>query len=418
MIDINGKQGFVVDLHLHSRFSRATSKELNLENMEKWARVKGIDVLGTGDFSHPEWVEELGQGLEERDGIFYSKTGFKFVLSWEVSLIYTQGHGRKVHLIVLAPSFEVVDKINAYLDTKGRRDYDGRPIFKISCEEFVFEMSKISKEIEVIPAHIWTPWFAVFGSESGFDSLKEAFGEQADKIHAIETGISSTPEMNLRLKELQSYTILSFSDAHSFWPWRLGREATIFSKVDSYKDILSAIRENGILGTIEVNPAYGKYHYDGHRACEFSCSPSETKELNGKCPKCNKDLIIGVDNRVFELQDIESGVEVEIEKAKKVYEVLPLHEILSSVLGVGVNTKKVWTEYYKLIEKFENEFAVLLEIGEEKLLQVVSKEIVDIIMMNRQGKIRVKPGYDGVYGEAMLDVDGGEDSEEKQEELF
>jgi uncharacterized protein (TIGR00375 family) len=395
------KKGFICDLHLHSRFSRACSKDLNLENLEKWARIKGIDVLGTGDFSHDEWLTELKEDLEDREGIFYTKTGFRFILSWEVSLIYTQDRGRKVHLIVLAPSFEVVDKINSYLDGKGRRDYDGRPIFKISCEQFTKDLKEISDAIEIIPAHIWTPWFAVFGSMSGFDSLKEAFGSQADKIHAIETGISSTPEMNLRLKGLQDKTILSFSDAHSFWPWRLGREATIFPRADSYKDIIDAIRKNEIIGTIEVNPAYGKYHYDGHRACDFSSSPVKTKELNGICPKCNKPLVIGVDNRIFELQNFDSGKEFE---NKVVHEVLPLHEIISVVVGVGVNSKKVWGEYDKIIENFENEFNVLLYAEKEELIKSIPEKIVDLILKNREGKIDVKPGYDGVYGE--IDFDG------------
>jgi len=281
---INEKQMYFADLHIHSRFSRACSKDLNIDNLEKWAKIKGLDLLGTGDFSHPEWLRELKEKLNERDGILYTKNGFRFVLSWEVSLIYTQTRGRKVHLVVLAPSFEVVDKINSYLDAKGRRDYDGRPIFKISCEQFVKDMKTISEDIEVMCAHAWTPFFGVFGSESGFDSLKECFGNQVENVHAIETGISSTPDMNLRINELKNKTIVSFSDAHSYWPWRLGREATIFSLINSYSDIIGAIRENKIIGTVEVNPAYGKYHYDGHRLCDYSCSPEEAKKLNNICP--------------------------------------------------------------------------------------------------------------------------------------
>ena len=228
-IMFNGKKLYFADLHLHSRYSRACSKDLNLPNLEKWGRIKGLDLIGTGDFTHPLWLQELKENLTEKNGIFFSKTGFAFLLTGEISLIYTQERGRKVHLVLLAPSFEAVDKINSWLDTKGRRDYDGRPIFKISCEDFAAKLKTIDDKIEIIPAHAWTPHFGIFGSESGFDSLKEAFGSQVNRIHAIETGISSDPAMNLRVTELQSKSIISFSDSHSYWPWRLGREATIFN---------------------------------------------------------------------------------------------------------------------------------------------------------------------------------------------
>ena len=407
---------YFADLHIHSRFSRACSKQLNIENLEKWARVKGVDLLGTGDFTHPEWLQELKDNLEDKDGkgIFYTKTGFAFILSGEISLMYTQERGRRVHLVLLAPSFEAVDKINSWLDTKGRRDYDGRPIFKISCRDFVKKMEEIDGRIEVIPAHIWTPWFGVLGSMSGFDSLEEAFGDQADKVHAIETGISSTPEMNLRLKELQGKTIVSFSDLHSFWPWRLGREATIFKNIESYDEILREIKENDIIGTIEVNPAYGKYHYDGHRVCDFSCSPQKTKELGGICPKCGKPLLVGVDYRVDKLSDFPQ--DYKSEKEKLVYEVLPLHEILSACLGKCMNTKTVWEVYNKMIERFKTEFNILLVVSKQELLEVVDEKIASLIIKNREGKIQVKPGYDGVYGVMVKDEEHG--SGEDQKTLF
>jgi len=403
MIEVNGKKAMIGDLHIHSRFSRACSKQLNIDNLEKWARVKGVDLLGTGDFTHPEWLNELRSGLKEKDGLLYTKSGFKFILSGEVSLMYTEGRGRRVHLVILAPSFEVVDEINKWLDTQGRRDYDGRPIFKISCENFVKRIDEIDKRIEVIPAHVWTPWFGVFGSETGYDSLKEAFGSQVEKVHGIETGISSTPKMNLRLKELQEKTIVSFSDLHSFWPWRLGREATIFKSIDSYDEILREIRENDIIGTIEVNPAYGKYHYDGHRNCNFSCSPKKTKELGGVCPVCKKQLLVGVDNRVDCLAEFPE--DYKNEKQKVVFEILPLHELISAVLGSSMNTKKVWTVYEKLIAEFGNEFHILLEVSKEKLLKFADEKLVDFILKNREGKIKVKPGYDGVYGEMVANSD-------------
>jgi uncharacterized protein (TIGR00375 family) len=402
MIEKNGVKEYFADLHIHSRFSRACSKDLTIENLEKWARIKGIDLLGTGDFTHPVWIEELKKNLIDNGrGIFYTKTGFPFILTGEISLMYTQGRGRSVHLVLLAPSFEAVDKINSYLDKKGRRDYDGRPIFKISCEQFTKDMKEISDEIEVIPAHCWTPYFGVFGSESGFDSLKEAFGSQFEKIHAIETGMSSDPEMNWKVAELNSKAIVSFSDLHSFWPWRMGREATIFSSINSYNEILEQIRKNKILGTIETDPAYGKYHWDGHRDCSFSCSPEKTREHNGICPVCNSNLTIGVENRVNRL----TNQKIEENKNRKLYyKILPLHELISAFLDSSVSSKKVWEVYNKLIDKFKNELNILLVASKEELDKVIDEKLTGIILQNRGGKIQVKPGYDGNYGVMILNT--------------
>jgi uncharacterized protein (TIGR00375 family) len=403
------QNGVFADLHIHSRFSRACSKDITIENLEKWARVKGIGLLGTGDFTHPLWLNEIKEKLTERDGILYSKSGFKFLLTGEISLMYTQGRGRRVHLVVLVPNFVIVDKINGYFDTKGRRDYDGRPIFKISCEQFVKDMREISEDIEVIPAHAWTPYFGVFGSKSGFDSLKEAFGEQEKYIHAIETGMSSDPEMNWHLSELNNKALVSFSDSHSFWPWRIGREATIFEKVDSYQDIIKGIRENKILGTIETDPGYGIYHYDGHKDCNFSSSPEETKKLNGICPVCGKPLTIGVANRVNEIGD---QIIEENRNRKKYYTLLPLHELIAFDKSSTLASKKTWETYNKIIEKFGNEFNILLNVSKEELIRELKDDLklVQLILENREGKIKVKPGYDGKYGEL---VEG-----EKQAKLF
>lgn len=415
MIDENW---IFADLHIHSRFSRACSSALNFGNLVKWAKIKGLNLLGTGDFTHPIWMQEIKKLKSNGKGFYYFED-FPFVITGEVSLMYSQSSnpsstspsarptGRKVHLNLLIPSIEVADKINSYLDTKGRRDYDGRPIFKISCEEFTKEIKKISDDVEIIPAHIWTPYFGVFGSMSGFDSLKEAFGDEVEKIFAIETGISSDPEMNWKIKELEDKSIVSFSDAHSFWPWRLGREATIFEKTDSYSELVRQIRENDFIGTVEADPAYGKYHWDGHRLCGFSCSPSETEKLNGICPKCGKQLIIGVENR------IESLASSDKKTGKMFYKILPLHEIISMHKQMGVNSKGVWNIYNKLLEKFGNEFNILLEVSREKLLEEIEENLADLILKNRSGKIKVKPGYDGVYGEAVL-----EGKIEKQGKLF
>ena len=285
------------------------------------------------------------------------------------------------------------------------RDYDGRPIFKIPCQKFVREMMEISEDIEVIPAHVWTPWFGVFGSKSGFDSLKEAFGEQIKNIHAIETGLSSDPPMNWRVKELDNISIVSFSDAHSYWPWRLGREATMFDLEKenlNYREIISAIRENKIMGTIEVDPAYGMYHWDGHRNCDFSCGPEKTKEIDSVCPVCDGKLTIGVESRVNDLSERESGFVNE--KGKKFYKILPLHEIISLFTGVGIASKGNWKIYNEMIEKFGTEFNILLDVSEKDFLEKeVNSKFIGLIIKNREGKINVKPGYDGKYGEAVLE---------------
>lgn len=408
------EEWMIGDLHLHSRFSRACSKELTLDNLAKWGKIKGLNLLGTGDFTHPVWIKEIEDKLIENGRGLFEYKGFLFMITGEISLIYTQnGKGRKVHLNLLIPSFEVAGRINEYLDKKGfRRDYDGRPIFGISCEEFVKDIMKIDEGVEIIPAHIWTPYFGVFGSMSGFDSLKEAFLSQVNNIHAIETGISSDPKMNWRIDELTGKSIVSFSDSHSFWPWRLGREATIFKKTDSFHEIIKQIRENDFIGTIETEPAYGKYHWDGHSKCNFSCSPKETERLGGICPKCGGKLVVGVENRVENLADKPEGFN--LEKGKMFYSILPLHEILSLYYNVGMNSKKIWDFYWRLIKDFENEFNILINVSKEEFLEKdVEEKLVQLIINNRFGKIKVKPGYDGEYGQAILDF-----PVEKQKKLF
>src|SRR3989338_3923876 len=250
----------IADLHIHSRFSRATSKDLDIINLEKYARIKGLNLLGTGDFTHPQWLKELKNSLvEDETGILKTKTGFNFILQGEISLIYTQdGKGRRVHNVLLAKNFEVVEQINEALLKKGRLDYDGRPIFNLSCIEFTEMMKNIDNDIEIIPAHVWTPWFSLFGSMSGFDSVEECFKEQAKHIHALETGLSSDPAMNWRLSQLDNFTLVSNSDLHSFWPWRIGRECNIFDIKPAYEHLIMALKtKNGFIGTIEVDPSYG-----------------------------------------------------------------------------------------------------------------------------------------------------------------
>lgn len=400
----------IADLHIHSKYSRACSADLTIPNLEKWARIKGVGLLGTGDFSHPEWQQELKKELkEDGSGIIRTESGFPFVLQNEISLMYSQGgKGRRIHLVLLAPSFEVVDKITSYLKSKGRVDYDGRPIFNISCIEFAEAMMNISEDIEIIPAHAWTPWFGIFGSKTGFDSIEEAFGKNAKYIHAFETGLSSDPEMNWRLSRLDNYRIVSFSDLHSYWPWRIGREATVFEFEElTYANLIKAFRTGeGLIETIEVDPSYGKYHYDGHRLCKVSFSPEESKKLNNICPVCKRPLTIGVLNRVDELADRKEKEVQEGYKpvgAKPFKKIIPLHEILSLALQSGMATKAVWAKYYEILKAGENEFDILLNVPEEKLLEFADKEIVDLIMKNRRGEMTIKPGYDGEYGVPVID---------------
>ncbi len=798
------KDWMISDLHIHSRFSRACSKNIDFENLVKWAKIKGLDLLGTGDFTHPTWFNEIKEKLVDNGKGIYTyqcaknpkdfgatesnavpshdvskqdSVGFPFVITGEVSLIYTQEKGRRIHLVLLVPSIEIAEKINSYFDTKGRRDYDGRPIFKIPGDEFVREMMKISEEIEIIPAHCllgdavihtnkslkkikdisvgdivythnnkwkkvkeilinyysgkiykirpwcfteglettsdhpfyavrsyncswikglckkscsklveckdkrfekytkewvpaselkkgdfliyprfnlvvnkeyigdikineslcrligyylsegylirdegigfsfnknenlyindsinlirnifnkekykvdqrkgediifyskklnkffnqfynskikranakilptfmlelpleyqvdifrgwyrgdkgytvsrelmnqmkiiclrlgiipnirkddvekyekrgnhfingrkitsnydlyslgnlsffedkfcllkesefekfktkmkrrhgwidknyiylpirkietrnykgnvynleveddnsyisefacihncWTPWFGIFGSQSGFDSLKECFKEEFDNVHSIETGMSSSPDMNWRIKELEDKSIVSFSDAHSFWPFRLGREATIFKKTDSYKEIIRQIRENDFIATIETDPAYGKYHWDGHRLCNFSCSSDKSKEINGICPVCKKSLTIGVENRVEELANYPLGHKNK--NSKQYFKLLPLHELIAMITEGNMQSKKAWGIYNNMIREFKNEFNILLNVSREELISKnVDSKLIGLILKNRGGNIHVRPGFDGEYGVAML----------------
>ncbi|MCK4589677.1 MAG: DNA helicase UvrD [Nanoarchaeota archaeon] len=392
----------ITDLHIHSKYSRATSPTLDLQNLEKWAKLKGVHLLGTGDFTHPIWIKEL-KVLEEQNGILKTKTGFPFIWQTEISLIYTQDNkGRRIHLLVFAPNYEVVSQITDYLKSKGRIDYDGRPIFGISCIDFTEKLKSISKDIEIIPAHAWTPWFGVLGSKGGFNTLEQAFQDQVKHIHAIETGLSSDPEMNWRYSKMDKFALLSFSDLHSYWPWRLGREATVFDLNElSYEQIIKNIREKTFKETIEVDPNYGKYHLDGHRNCHVCLEPKESNKLNKICPKCKKELTIGVLNRIEELADRPEGYKPQ--NAIPFKRLLPLTELIANTFSFGLNTKTCWTEYWKLIKAFKDEYNILLNVPLEKLKTIIHPKLAENIIKNRLGQIKIKPGYDGEYGEPQLD---------------
>ncbi len=397
------------DLQIHSKYSRATSKDLSFDNLEKYGRIKGVNLLGTGDFQHPLQRRDIDQFLKEDDkGILWTKTGFPFIWQTEISLMFSQGGKRRaVHLLAFAPNGKVADEIIKFLGSKGRLDYDGRPIFGMSCRDFVEDLKKIDNLIEIIPSHCMTPWFGLFGSDSGFDSLQECFEDQTNKIYAVESGMSADPSMLWRLKE--KINIVSFSDSHSFWPWRLGREATVFDiKELTYENIIRTIRTgDGIKYTIETPPEYGKYHFDGHRACNFSCSPEETKKLNNICPICRKQLTIGVDFRIDKLS--KAGKDYKPEDAKPFFKILPLHELISFVYNTGMATKKAWNVYNNLMKNFGNELNLLLNVNKEAMIKKeVDEKLMKLILLGREGKLNVKPGYDSVYGVLQL-----EDSQSK-----
>ncbi len=394
---------FIADLQIHSKHSRATSYNLSIDNLEKYGRMKGLDLMGTGDFQHPLHRKEIDEMLQEDDkGILRTKSGFAFLWQTEISLMYSQdGKRRAVHLLVFAPNTETADRITDYLGSKGRLDYDGRPIFGIPCPQFVKDLKAIDDKIEIIPAHCMTPWFGLYGSKSGFNSLKECFQDQVKHIYAIESGMSADPQMLWRFKE--KINVVSFSDAHSFWPWRIGREATIFEIPElSYDNIIKAIRTGkNLKATIETPPAYGKYHYDGHRKCDFSCSPEKTKELKGICPICKNPMTIGVDNRVEELA--KESKNYKPKDAKPFYILLPLHELISLYLSSTLASKKTWDLYNNMIDKFDNEFNILLNISKDEMLNKnVDEGLVNLILKNREGNVRVKPGFDGEYGKVLL----------------
>jgi len=397
---------FIADFHLHSKYSRATSKEMEVEALGRWAKKKGISLLGTGDFTHPTYFAELRSKLEPLgNGLLQLRKGdqgVRYILTTEVSNIYSQGGKvRRIHNLIFAPSFEVAEAIRSKLGNLGKLSSDGRPIFSFTSRELVKMILDISTDCLVIPAHAWTPWFSVFGANSGFDSIEECYGEMSSYIHAIETGLSSDPEMNWRLSALDAITLLSNSDAHS--PNRLGREANAFEGALDYKEIIETIRKKDrrkLLYTIEFFPEEGKYHFDGHRQCEVIFSPAQTKANQYLCPNCHKRLTVGVMHRVEELADRPEGF---IPKnAIPSIHLIPLEEVIAEALGVRVGTKGVDTEYERLVERGGSEFQILLDATPDELASFVPPKILEGIVRMRQGKVSIIPGHDGVYGKIAL----------------
>ena len=405
---------------------------MNLENLDTWAKIKGIKIISTGDFTHPVWFKELQEKLEPAEPGLYklkgsevglpavasAEAGTRFILTTEISCVYTKnGRGRRVHLIIFAPSLEAVEKINTQLGWVGNLKSDGRPIIGIDSKEVVKICLDASPDCMVIPAHAWTPWFSVFGSKSGFDTLEECFDEYTKYIYAIETGLSSDPAMNWRISKLDNIALISNSDSHSLA--KIGREANVFDTEVSYFGIADALKTKDptkFLFTVEFFPEEGKYHYDGHRACEVSMKPEESKQHNNICPKCGKPLTIGVLNRVAELADRPEGFRPE--GAIPFKSLIPLEEIIADSFGVGVASKRVREEYEKVIKVLGNEFSILLDTEEAALREATLPEITEGIMRVRDGKVHIEPGYDGEYGKIKIFKEGEQESLTTQKSLF
>ena len=414
---------FIADFHIHSKYSRATARDMDLEALDKWGKIKGIKVLGTGDFTHPEWLKNLKEKLSLAEpGLFKLRkddTGTRFILTSEISCIYSKNNKvRKIHIIVFAPSFEAVDNINARLGLIGNLKSDGRPILGLDAKELAKIVLGASKDCLVAPAHIWTPWFSIFGSKSGFDSVEECFEDYSKYIYAGETGLSSDPAMNWRLSALDKIAMISNSDAHS--PSKIGREANVFDlPFLSYDSIIAAIKTKdprNFLYTIEFFPEEGKYHYDGHRVCGISLSPEKSKKYNNICPTCGKPLTIGVMNRVAELADRPVGFKPQ--GAIPFKSLVPLVEIIAESLGVGVVAKQVAAEYKKIIKSFGSEFKILLDATKSELASATLPEIAEGIIRVREGRVFIEPGYDGVYGKVRIFSQGEQKKISKQKTLF
>jgi uncharacterized protein (TIGR00375 family) len=401
---------FVADLHIHSKFSRATSRDMTFDNIAYWAKIKGITLVASSDFTHPEWffltkekLEPAGNGFFRMKNILPPVNGYlrnasirpddvHFVLSTEISFIYSKkGKVRKVHILLLAPDFEAVEKINGRLSGLGNLRSDGRPILGLDARHFVRIVAELSPRSIVIPSHIWTPWFSLFGSNSGFDTIEECFEEMTPFIFALETGLSSDPPMNWRLSALDRYALVSNSDAHS--PSRLGREANVFDADFSFKGLAEALRTRDpakFLRTIEFFPEEGKYHYDGHRKCGVVFSPRESIQHKDICPKCGKKLTIGVMHRVRP-------------PARVPYKnLIPLNEVIAQAVGKTPECQSVWDIYFRLVKEFGDELRVLTEVPVADFAHLQLERVGLGIERMRRGTVHIVPGHDGDYGQINL----------------
>ncbi|MCM8799079.1 MAG: endonuclease Q family protein [Candidatus Omnitrophica bacterium] len=405
----------IADFHIHSKYSRATSKDMDLDHLVEYAVLKGINLLGTGDFTHFLWLEELREKLKPLSYGLYGYKGINFFLTTEVANIYFQnGRMRRIHNIIFAPDFETIDKINEDLSHYGSLSSDGRPMLGLSAENLVEIVLGINKDCLIVPGHIWTPWFSLFGSESGFDSIEECFGKYTRDIYALETGLSSDPAMNWRISSLDKFTLISNSDSHS--PTRIGREANVFEAKLDYLEILDILKKKDktrFLFTVEFFPQEGKYHYDGHRNCQVRFSPQETLKFKGLCPKCGKNLTIGVMHRVEQLADREENFSPE--NAIPFRKMVPLEEIIASAKGVGPDTQQVKQEYLNIVGHWGTEFDILFNSSEEDLYEKLPPKIAEGIIRVRKGEVNILPGYDGEYGK--IEIFGKEEIEKKEKQM-
>ena len=408
---------FVADFHIHSKYSRATSPKMEVRTLSEFAKTKGISLLGTGDFTHYLWLEELKDSLKDSGNGLFEYNGVNFILTGEISCIYSKGgRVRKIHNVIFVPSFKVAEKVNSTLSGYGNLSADGRPIIGMDAKDLVEILFGISKEIFVVPGHIWTPWFSLFGSKSGFNSIEECFEEYSKDIYALETGLSSDPGMNWRWSKLDRFSLISNSDSHS--PQKIGREANVFDTEMSYNSIVDVLKKKDrkkFLYTIEFFPEEGKYHYDGHRNCNVRFNPSESKKNKNICPVCGKPLTVGVVNRVDELADRPEGFEPEGRIPYK--RMVPLAEIIADVLDVGDGSKKVAAEYQAIVPRVGTEFEVLTEVNEDELLKKLPSKIAKAILNVRSGNVEILPGFDGEYGKIDI-LKGARAKEEKQLNLF
>jgi uncharacterized protein (TIGR00375 family) len=410
---------FIADFHIHSKYSRATSRDMDVKHLTEWAKIKGITLMGTGDFTHHLWLEELKHSFEDLGNGLFKYQDVYFILTSEVSSIYSKrGKTYRIHNLIFSPSFKTTDKINEKLGRLGNLVSDGRPILGLDAAELARIVFDIDENCMLIPGHIWTPWFSLFGSMSGFDRIQDCFEEQTPKIFALETGLSSDPGMNWRLSALDKFTLISNSDSHS--PAKIGREANVFDCELDYKtirDVLKTKDKKRFLYTIEFFPEEGKYHFDGHRLCNIRLSPKETKLNNGRCPKCSKPVTVGVVNRVEQLADRPEGFVPA--NAIPYKNLIPFDEIIAEAKGVGKTSVSVERDYRSLVANFGTEFEILLKAKKEDLLKGLPPKIADGVLRVREGKVQIKAGYDGEYGEiAIFDEAEKREKSEQQLKLF
>ena len=392
----------IADFHIHSKYSRATSRDMDIEALSQWAKWKGVNLLGTGDFTHPVWFQNLQEKLTPKDYGLFEYDGMHFCLTAEVcNIFYVAGRAKKIHIVIFAPTFEAVEKINKELGYFGNLNADGRPILNFEAKELVKIVLGASEDCLIVPAHIWTPHFSLFGSNAGFDIIEDCFEEETKNIFALETGLSADPAMCWRLSALDRFCLISNSDSHS--PNRIGREANVFDCELDYKTILEILKTKDnkrFLYTVEFFPQEGKYHWDGHRLCEVNMHPRDTISNNLRCPKCGKSVTVGVMHRVEKLSDREEGFKPEGAIGFK--NAIRLVEIIADAKGKNPQTVGVETEYKQAIQRLGNEFDILMNMPQEKLDGALPSKTVKGIMKVREGKVNINPGYDGVYGKLVL----------------